>query len=74
VGRGWTPRDELYGIADQLIDAGLGLHKPIGIPELSTFDLQVCMIPIVYSTDCFSVMGRSRFFEILINCSFGFSG
>jgi hypothetical protein len=38
VGREWTPRDGLYGIADQLIDPGLGLHEPIGIPELSTFD------------------------------------
>jgi hypothetical protein len=38
VCRGWTPRDGLYDIADQLIDPGLGLHGPIGIPELSTFD------------------------------------
>jgi hypothetical protein len=39
LGRGWTPRDELYGIADQSIDPGLRLHKPIGIPELSTLGL-----------------------------------
>jgi hypothetical protein len=38
LGRGWTPRDELYGITDQLIDPNLGLYKPIGIPEVSTFD------------------------------------
>jgi len=44
--RGWTPRDELYGITDQLIDLDLVLHKPIGILELSTFDLEVCMIPL----------------------------
>jgi hypothetical protein len=74
VGRGWTPRDKLYGIVDQLIDVGLGLHKLIGIPELSTFNLQVCMIPIICSIDCFFVTGRCRFFEVLINCSFGFLG
>jgi len=39
VGFGWTPRDELYDIANQWIDPDLGLHEPIGIPELSTFDL-----------------------------------
>jgi hypothetical protein len=38
VGRGCTPRDGLYGIADQLIDPGLGLQGPIGIPELFTFN------------------------------------
>jgi hypothetical protein len=58
VGRGWTPRDELYGVVDQSIDVGLGLHEPISNPELSTFDLQVCMIPIVYSTDWFSFDGE----------------
>jgi hypothetical protein len=36
--RGWTPHDELYDIADQLIDLGLGLHGPIGSPKLSTFN------------------------------------
>jgi hypothetical protein len=36
----------MYGIVDQLIDPDLGLHEPIGIPELSTFDLEVCMIPL----------------------------
>jgi hypothetical protein len=44
LGRGWTPRDELYGIADQSINPDLGLHEPIGILELSTFDLKMCMI------------------------------
>ncbi len=38
VCRGWTPHDRLHGIANQLIDLGLGLHGPIGIPELSTLD------------------------------------
>jgi hypothetical protein len=46
LGRGWTPRDELYGITDQSIDPDLGLHEPIGIPELSTLDLEECMIPL----------------------------
>jgi hypothetical protein len=41
LGRGWTPHDELYDIADQLINPGFGLHEPIGIPELSTLDLEV---------------------------------
>jgi hypothetical protein len=41
LGRGWTSRDELYDIADQLIDPGLGLHEPIGILELSTLDFMV---------------------------------
>jgi hypothetical protein len=44
VGRGWTSRDELYGIIDESIDPDLSLYEPIGIPETSTFDLQVCMI------------------------------
>jgi len=61
LGRGWTPHDELYGIVDQSIDPGLGLHEPIGIPELSTFDPKVCMIPIVYNTDCFFVAMRHKF-------------
>jgi len=74
VGRGWTPRDELYGIVDQSIDPGLSLHEPIDIPELSTFDAKVWMIPIVYSTNCFSVTGRNWFFEVLANCSFSFWG
>jgi len=60
-GRGWTPRDELYGIADQSIDLDLGLHELIGIPKLSTLNLEVCMIPIFYSTDCFSMTGRYEF-------------
>jgi hypothetical protein len=38
VCRGWTPRDGLYGIVDQLIDPGLGLHGPIGIPKLFTLN------------------------------------
>jgi len=37
-GHEWTPRDELYNIANQSIDLDLGLHEPIGIFELSTFD------------------------------------
>ncbi len=53
LGRSWTPRDVLYGIVDQLIDPGLGLHEPIGIPELSTLDPEVCMIPFIYNTNCF---------------------
>jgi len=48
VGRGWTPRDKLYGITDQSIDLDLDLYKPIDILEASTFDLQVCMIPSCY--------------------------
>jgi hypothetical protein len=60
-GHGWTPRDELYGIADQSIDPDLGLHEPIGILELSTFNPEVCMIPIIYNIDCFSVTGRYEF-------------
>jgi len=47
LGRGWTPRDELYGIVDQSIDLGFSLHEPIGILELSTLDPKVCMIPII---------------------------
>jgi len=45
-GRGWTPRDGLYGIADRSIDPNLGLHGPIGIPELSTLNLKkiVCRL------------------------------
>ncbi len=39
LGHGWTPPDELYGIADQSIDPGLGLHESISIPELSTLSL-----------------------------------
>jgi len=61
LGHGWTPRDELYGITDQSIDPGRGLHEPIGILELSTVDLEVCIIPIFYSIDCFSVMRRYEF-------------
>jgi hypothetical protein len=57
-GCGWTPRDELYGIIDQSIDPGFSVHEPIGIPELSTFDLQVCMIPIIYNIDWFSFDGE----------------
>jgi hypothetical protein len=73
-GRGWTSRDELYGIADQSIDPGLGLHEPIGIPELSTFDPKVRTIPIVCSINCFSMTGRSKFFQVLANSSSGFLG
>jgi hypothetical protein len=36
--RGSTLREEPYGLADQLIDLGLGLHEPTGIHEVSTFD------------------------------------
>jgi hypothetical protein len=60
-GHGWTPRDKLYGIANQSIHPDLGLHKLIGIPELLTLDPEVCMIPIFYSTDCFSMTGRYEF-------------
>jgi hypothetical protein len=45
LGRGWTPRDEPYGITDLSIDPDLGLYKLIGILETSTFDLHMCMIP-----------------------------
>jgi hypothetical protein len=45
VGRGWTPRDELYGITDQSIDLDLDLYEPIDIPEAFTLTLQMCMIP-----------------------------
>ncbi len=61
VGRGWTPRDELYDIEDQLIDPGFGLYEPIGIPELSTFDLQLCMIPIISNN--FFVTGLYKFLQ-----------
>jgi hypothetical protein len=64
VGRGCTPRDGLYGIADQLIDPGLGLHGPIGIPELSTFDLQLCMILTVSSS--FFVPGLYKFLQEVV--------
>jgi len=37
-GRGWTPRDGLYGIVDHSIDPDLGLHGPIGILELFTLN------------------------------------
>jgi hypothetical protein len=60
-GRGWTPRDELYGIANQLIDAGLGLHEPIGIPELSTFNAQLCMILTISSN--FFLTGLYKFLQ-----------
>jgi hypothetical protein len=60
-GRWWIPRDELYGIAAQSIDPDFGLHEPIGIPKVSTLDPDVCMIPIVYSIDCFFVMGKYEF-------------
>ncbi len=73
LGRRWTPRDVLYGIVDQLIDPGLGLHEPIGIPELSTVDPEVCMIPFIYSTNCFSMTGRYKFLQVLANYSSGFS-
>jgi hypothetical protein len=46
LGCGWTPRDELNVITDQSIDPDLGMHKPIGILELSTLDLEMCMIPL----------------------------
>jgi hypothetical protein len=74
LGCGWTPLDELYGIEDQSIDSSLGLHEPIGIPELSTLDPEVCMIPFVYIIDCFYVTRRYKFFQVLANCSLGFSG
>jgi hypothetical protein len=69
LGCGWTPRDELYGIIDQLIDPGLGLHEPIGILELSTFDSKVCMIPIVHNTNYFFGTRRHKFLHVLVNCS-----
>jgi len=74
LGRWWTPRDELYGIVDQSIDPGLSLHEPIGILELSTLDLEVCMIHIVCSIDYFFVIGRYKFLQVLVNCSLSFSG
>jgi len=69
LGRWWTPRDGLYGIADQSIDPDLGLHRPMGIPELFTFNLKVCMIRIVYSTYSFFVTRRHKFLHVLANCS-----
>jgi hypothetical protein len=74
LGRWWTPRDRLYGIVKHSIDPGLGLHGPIGIPELSTFDLQVCMIRIVYITYSFFVTRRHKLLHVLANCSLGFWG
>jgi len=68
------PCDELYGIADQLINPGLGLHEPIGILELSTLDPKVCMIPLIYSTHRFFMRGRYKFLQVLANYSSGFSG
>jgi hypothetical protein len=41
--RWWTPRDELYGIANQWINPGLGLHEPIGILELFTLNSKEIM-------------------------------
>jgi hypothetical protein len=60
-GHGWTPRDKLYGIVDQLIDPSLGLHEPIGIPKLSTFDLQLCMILTI--SNSFFVIGLYKFLQ-----------
>jgi hypothetical protein len=60
-GHGWTPCDELYGIADQLIAPGLGLHEQIGIPELSTFDARLCMILTVSNN--FFVTGLYKFLQ-----------
>jgi hypothetical protein len=74
LGRWLTPRDELNDIVDQSIDPDLGLHGPIGIPKLSTFDPQVCMIRIVYSTYSFSVTRRHKLLHVLANCSLGFWG
>jgi len=74
LGRWWTPRDRLYGIADQSIDPGLGLHGPIGILELSTFDLQVYMIRIVYNTYSFSMTRKHKLLHVLANYSLGFWG
>ncbi len=73
LGCEWTPRDELYGIVDQLIDPSLGLHEPIGIPALSTLDLEVCMIPLVYNTNYYSTTRRYKFFQVPPNYSLGFS-
>jgi len=61
LGHGWTPCDKLYGIVDQSIDLDLGLHEPTSIPESSTFDLEVCIISIFYSIDCFFMTGRYEF-------------
>ncbi len=61
LGRGWTPHDKLYGIADQSIDSGFGLHEPSGILKLSTLDPKVCMIPIIYSTNYFFMTGIYEF-------------
>lgn len=62
----WTPRDKLYGIANRSIDFGSGLHEPIAIFELFTFDLKVRMISFVYSTDCFSMIGRYKSLQVLV--------
>jgi hypothetical protein len=40
LGRGWTPRDELYGIADQLIDPG----SNYGCEGGGTFIMQVSRV------------------------------
>jgi hypothetical protein len=45
LGRGSTPRNELYGIIDRSIDPDLGMYKLIGMHKVSTLDLQMCMIP-----------------------------
>jgi hypothetical protein len=66
LGHEWTLRDKLYGIADRSIDFGFDLHEPIAISELSTFDSKVRMIPFVYSTDCFSMIGRYKSFQVLV--------
>jgi hypothetical protein len=73
-GRGWTPRDGLYGIADRSIDPNLRLHEPIGIPELSTLDPEVRTIPIVCNIDYFFTTRRFKLFQVLANSSSGFSG
>jgi hypothetical protein len=35
---GSTSREEPYGLVDQPVNLGLGLHEPTGIHEVSTFD------------------------------------
>jgi hypothetical protein len=64
----------LYGIANPSIDPGLGLHRPIAILELSTFDLKLCMIRIIYNIYSFFVTRRCKLLHVLTNCSLGFWG
>jgi hypothetical protein len=76
LGRGWTPRDELYGITNESIDPDFGLYEPISIPKASSLDLQMCMIPSCQRLEHWSFF-CDREMQIPSsswNCSLGFWG